>query len=233
VNKFILFLFFIWIIWKALQSVIEEIRARMEKEARKQPELLKRPPDVAPRRREDAPHGQPLPSPDLREPALRQMGRPAPARLEDELQRLFREGLKRKRQMAPPAHKLPPTNEPSYAERARPNLGEPRREEKITVLRRQEPPIERPRATRVEQRQVALPQEPPPAPAAKQWSPPPEIAKRRRERETAERDVREKPPIPDLVDLVAWDLNEIRRGFVIGEILGPPKALRDVDSHVI
>ncbi|MBI5115005.1 hypothetical protein HZA56_00865 [Candidatus Poribacteria bacterium] len=234
-NKFILSLFFIWIIWKVLQSVSEEIRARMEKEARKQPELLKRSPNVAPRRGENAPREQPLPppSPDLREPALRQTGRPAPARPEDELQRLLLEGLKRKRQMAPPTHRPAPTKEAAYTERPMPKLEEEGREEKITVLQRREPPIEHRRPARVEQRRVARPQEPPPAPATRQWASPSETPKRRRVRETVERGVREKPPVLDLMDFVEWDLNEIRRGFVIGEILGPPMALRDADSHLI
>ncbi len=213
-----------------LQSVVEEIRARAEREAAKEASRLKRGPDVVAGQKRDLPQEQPTPRPhaERHEPIPRQMRHPAPAGPEDELQRLFREGLKRRRQMGAPARRPQPPKQPAYTERA-----QPRREERPTVLPRPEPRIERPYAVPEEQRPVFRMPEPPPFPAARRMEPLPELPKRRKTRETVEREVREKPPMPELLSLGRWDLNELRKNIIVAEILGPPKALRDIDSHVI
>jgi hypothetical protein len=212
-NKFILTLFFLWIVWKALKSVIEEIQRRAEKMSSGQGGRPDLPAPQAARR------PAPRPSP---EPEEWELGEPIPGGEESELERWYREAMERKRKVGRTVQPAPP---PSARERMRAQPARPRRAEP-RIARRREPVAEQVR--------VVPPREPvAPRPAPERWQAPPQPPEPRKFRQMRRREARGERTLAELVEWGEWDLDDVRRGIIIAEILGPAKALKDIDTHVI
>ncbi|GAB4332796.1 MAG: hypothetical protein Kow0099_04570 [Candidatus Abyssubacteria bacterium] len=202
----IITLIVLWVAWKILQSVIEEVQTRAERRKLEEAQAQR----AAARTR--------LPTrsaPPSREPEARQAG--PPETVMEAMERLYRDALERKRQLerttaphpAPPIPELPHTE---TGRRAEPPPWPPA------------PPPRR-KTVRVEQRRVVRPQRP----AAPQ-KPPAQITNPY-ERQHA---VHAKTPQPFGETLIGrLGPNELRKGILLAEILGPPKALRASDSYEV
>ncbi|UCD57664.1 MAG: hypothetical protein JSV16_00720 [Candidatus Hydrogenedentota bacterium] len=242
-NKFIITLVIIWLAWKVIKSAIEELQQRMEDRMAGDKERREPAVDRTSRSRTVPRQAVPTSSraPASRAPASREtedweIGQPMPGDEESELERWFQQALDRKRQMDDAAgrtpqqvrKRIPP--EPRRRPRVeRAQVVHPRR-----TSRRVEPRTERHREIRVEQKQVARPKEPAAAkPARESREALPEVPEPRRHKKTPKRRAREELGLAELVGASEWDMDDIRRGIIIAEILGPPKALGDIDSHVI
>jgi hypothetical protein len=233
-EKFIFTILFFWVLWKVMKRGIDELQSRMEDQAAEQK-----------RRTASRP---PAPPSQVRTPAQREQLRPdarrrRPDREETELERLLMEAMKRKDQLEEDDEEATPlvVSEDVSPELVQPEPEEfepPRRVERPrvarpqTTSRRVEPRRERRRQVRMEQRRMAVPRQPatarteprrarmlPTKPATRQV--------RRAAQKTARRERQELRGIGRL------GKKQVRKGIIIAEILGSPKALRDTDSHVI
>lgn len=84
-----------------------------------------------------------------------------------------------------------------------------------------------------EPRRVARPPKPVAKKPAEVLKPPPEKAKKRRKRRERPRQVARAKPVTAIPIIGKLGQADVRRGIVLAEVLGPPKALRDIDSHII
>ena len=217
-NKLIITLFIIWIVWKVIRSVIEELQARMKQQMPQMPERPAARPPVSPASRAQT----------AGEPDEFEFDDAAFEEEDSDLERWFSEAMERKRQIDEVDDAIPLP----VSERARPKPPRPTAQPEA-VTRRSEPRVERRHEVRVAHRRVAQPREPvavqpPPkrperAVAAAQRAEKPARRPRRRERHA----------IPELAGIGKLDKRDIRRGIILAELLGTPKALRDIDSHVI
>ena len=232
-NKIIFTIFFFWILWKVLKSVLEEIQKRMEEQGPVERESLSE--EAWQQRQEQVRAGRPAtrPSTPTEEAREWRQGEPIPGEQETELERWFREALEQKRRVEDATGPPPPVRERVPSEPARPKAKQPRaarpREARSQAsARRVEPRAEQRRETRVEPRRVVHPRGPAvPEPEAKLREAPPAAPGRRK------RAAGRKPAFAELAGVADLDLHDIRRGIILAEILGPPKGLGDIDSHVI
>ena len=233
-NKIVFTLIFFWVLWKVLKSVLEEIRKRMENQGPVERESISE--EAAQQRQEQLRASQPeshqpVPMP---EPQEWRQGEPIPGEEEIELERWFREALEHKQQAEDTAVAAPPARDRVPSEPARPQAAQPRVARPRAPAPRVEPPAEHRRETRVERRRVVAPRGPAvPEPEAKRREAPPAAGGRRKRQERLERGAGRKPAFAELAGIADLDLHDIRRGIILAEILGPPKGLSDVDSHVI
>ncbi len=164
--------------------------------------------------------------------------RPEPVKALSDLERLFTEAMERKMGIK---------QSPGQARRqtARPNVAQQRPQQQRPQRQRPEPeadswipaqPASHPqprREVKSERKRVARPREREAvAPAAKAAKQRPTRAGTRKRREQPRRAAQAKPSkqIPLIGRL---DKCDIRRGIILAEILGPPKGLGDIESHVI
>ena len=227
----VLTFFMFWVGWQLFKPVMEGLSKRMEDMARPQ---QGRPTTFAEGRphRHESPQEQALPG---RQPTFAQgkphrheappepkswdLGQPLPGDEESDLERLFGEAMERKRRLGTTEAARPQSRE--YPAPARPRAAQPRAAPPRTRPQRAPPRVEPARATRPRG----------PARPARRPSEPRRAAPRRRESvEARRRAVRKQPALAGLGEL---DKNDIRRGIIMAEILGSPKALRDIDSHII
>lgn len=206
----VLTFFMFWVGWQLFKPLMEELQQRAEKTMADQRARVER--DAALRGQEQtASRSATAPPP---EPKSWEPGQPLPGDGESDLERLFDEAMERKRRL-------------ETTEAARPQS----REHPAPAQPRAAPPRTRPQRVpqRVEPARVARPRGP--ARPARRPSEPRRAAPRRRESvEARRRAVRKQPALAGLCEL---DKNDIRRGIIMAEILGSPKALRDIDSHII
>ena len=223
----VLTFFMFWVGWQLFKPVMEGLSKRMEDLARPQ---QGRPTTFAQGRphghespREQALPGRPTTFAQGRphrheappEPRIWELGQPLPGDEESDLERLFGEAMERKRRLGTTEAARPQSRE--YPVPARPRAAQPRT-----------------KPQRVEPARVTRPRGPAPSRPARKPSKPRRAAPRRRESvEARRRAAGERPARPALAGLCKLDKNDIRRGIIMAEILGPPKALRDIDSHVI
>ena len=154
-----------------------------------------------------------------------------------DMERLFSEAMERKRGLEQaPAQGRPQVARPRpVQQRPKP---EPEREEWIPAAPEAEadpwiPPQPEPRRkVRVEREQVVRSRRREVAEPAAKSSPPPAPA-RPRKRRKQRRQIAQRKPAGTIPILGKLDMNDVRRGIVIAEILGPPKGLGDIESHVI
>lgn len=231
-NKFILTLFIVWILWKVFKSVIEEIQQRLERHmGGEEKEMFS---DVA-RRSRTLPR-QPISADSSREPHTWELGQPIPGKEEDELEKWYREALERKRQLSgarPQAGERMP-REPARPQPAQPRQAQPGVLHPRPTQRRVEPRVERRHEARMERRRVAQPREHVAHEPARRRREEPALTPKPPEFKRApKRETRRGRGLAELVGAGEWDMNDIRRGIIIAEILGRPKGLTDIDSHVI
>jgi len=205
-NKFLITLFVFWVIWKVAKSAIEELQKRMQDQQdpqRRQPA----PPVGASPRRETPQSAEPFPGVQSEgwEGGETESGGEL-----SEIERLFGEALELKRRVGGAAQQQQPQAQ-------RPQKAYPRVAQQRTTSRR----VARPREPAVaeEVRDRAKPAQ------ARPKRRKPAAPRRRAAREGA---VRTAPAI-----IGKLCKNDIRRSIVMAELLGPPKALRDIDAHVI
>jgi len=210
-NKFLITLFVFWVIWKVAKSAFEDLQKRMQDQQdpqRRQPA----PPVGASPRRETPQSAEPFPGVQSEgwEGGETESGGEL-----SEIERLFGEALELKRRVGGAAQQQQPQAQ-------RPQKAYPRVAQQRTASRRVEP------------RRVARPREPAVAEEVRDRAKPaqarpkrrkPAVPRRRAAREGA---VRAAPAI-----IGKLDKDDIRRSIVMAELLGPPKALRDIDAHVI
>lgn len=230
----VLTFFMFWVGWQLFKPVMEGLSKRMEDMANPQ---QKRPTTFAEGRphRHESPREQALPGRQTTfaqgrphrheappEPRSWELGRPLPGDEESDMERLFGEAMERKRRMGTTEVARPQSREYPAPEPARPRAAQPR----------VAPPRTRP--PRVEPARVTHPKGPAPSRPARRPSEPRRAAPRRRESvEGRRRAAGKRHARPALAGLCKLDKNDIRRGIIMAEILGSPKALRDTDSHVI
>jgi len=227
----VLTFFLFWVGWQLFKPVMEGLSKRMEDLARPQ---QGKPTTFAQGRphRDESPQEQALPGRQTTfaqgkphrheappEPRSRELGQPLPGDEESDLERLFGEAMERKRRL-------------ETTEAARPQS----REYPAPAQPRAAPPRTRPQRVpqRVEPARATRPRGPAPSRPARRPSKPRRAAPRRRESvEARRRAAGERHARSALAGLGGLDKNDIRRGIIMAEILGSPKALRDIDSHVI
>ncbi len=195
-------------------------------------------PDAA--RRSPTVPRRPVSAASSRQPNKWQPGQPVPGKQEDELEKWYREALERKRQLseaaAPPP---PPAGERMPLQPARPRPAQPRPTQSRVLQphppqRRVEARVEHRRQVHVERRRVAHPREPVAhEPARRHREAPAATPKPHEFMRMPKRETRQRRGLAELVGAGEWDMNDIRRGIIIAELLGSPKALGDIDSHVI
>jgi len=230
-EKLIFTFIFFWVIWKVLKRGIDELQSRMDEQKKQQEKQApqRRPASAAARR------------PVRREPARLESGPRMPAKEGAELERLLMEAMKRKDQLDDADEAIPlimteeKPPEPVHPRATQPRAQQPRviyRE--TTVTRRVEPQTDHRREVRVERRRgVAVPREPAASAPEQQLmriSPP--LARRGVER-PRRRMARGRTSAIELAGIGRLGKRSIRKGIIMAEILGAPKALRDIDSHVI
>jgi hypothetical protein len=228
-NKFIITLVIFWVIYKAVQQGLAELRRRMEEmtgEKRMQPPL-------APTRTvtHRVTTRQPVSS-SAHRPGATTTDESAIPRTESELEHWFREALERKQALehadetvelfrveTPP----PPATQPSAMQPSTPRPQPARRQPR---QRQAEPRV----VVHEQRRRAERPREPmavtPPMERSQARALEPTRARRRRVRERS--DAAGPPHF-----LAGLDQRDIRKGIVLAEILGTPKGLRDIDTHVI
>lgn len=199
-----------WVLWKILKRAIDEMQARMEDQVSRQ---KKEPP-------------RPMVSTQVRTTTRPMPARPGVSQEEMDLERLLTEALDRKQQMEDDEGIPLVITEQRTVEPAPPPVERPR-----TVSRRIEPRVRQRREVRVEHRRVVKPRERAAVESVQKRSQPPET-RARRER-PRRRVVRERAHVVELAGIGTLGKGDIRRGIIMAEILGSPKALRDIDSHVI
>ncbi len=223
-NKLIITLLFLWIGWKVLQSIFEELQTRMEDRGSDKPEGEDFELESPPARRQAPTVSRPRQT--RRAEVDRESGFPRSGQKESDLERWYREAQARRRQLGGMGEKEQQPREPVPQRAPSPppqpvlRRAEPRartqweREvERVTVRRPREPRVEAERARRA--RAV-----PPPVPSRK-----PQRARKRAAAKTSE--------TLWLRSIGRLDKQGIRRGIIMAEILGPPKALRDIDSRLV
>ena len=220
----VLTFFMFWVGWQLFKPVMEGLSKRMEELAKSQ---QRGPTTFAEGRphRHESPREQALPGGQTTfaqgkphrheappEPRSWELGQPQPGDEESDLERLFGEAMERKRRLGTTEATRPQSRE--HPAPARPRAAQPKT-----------------RPQRVEPARVARPRGPAPSRPARKPSKPRRAAPRRRESvEARRRTARKQPALAGLCEL---DKNDIRRGIIMAEILGSPKALRDIDSHII
>ncbi len=212
-----------WVLWKILKRAIDEMQARMQDQMSRQKKPVPRP-MVSTQRQ----------TPARREPAGPKPARPGVSQEEMDLERLLTEALRRKQQMEGDEGIPLVITEERTVEPAPPPAERPQVVRQRTVSRRVEPHVRQQREVRVERRRVAMPREPA-AVEPVQWQVPAAAAPRQRrgEEPRRRRTAREKSPVVEPVGIVRLGKRSVLRGVIMAEILGPPKSLRDIDSHVI
>jgi hypothetical protein len=246
-----------WFVWKAIKSAKEKARQSSQQQTppqqrRQAPFAQGRPhghePPPAPasiQRQKPFAQGQPhrheAPREQASLPSRQSPGYKGeqPTSLGDalsDMERLFAEAMERKRGI----EQAPDRGRPQVA-RPMPAQQRPEPEADPWIPPKPEPeadpwipsqPDPR-RKVRVERQQVARPRKREAAkPAPKTAKPPPAPAKVRKREKQRLRVIQRKPAgtIPILGTL---NMNDVRKGIILAEILGPPKALKDIDSHVI
>ena len=232
----VLMFFMFWVGWQLFKPVMEGLSKRMEDMARSQQE---KPTTFAQGRphRGESPQEQALPGRPTTfaqgrphrheappEPKSWELGQAQPGGEETDLERLFGEAMERKRRMGTTEAARPQSRE--YPVPARPRAAQPRAAQPRTRPQRVPP--------RAEPARTARPRKPVSSRPARRPSKPRRAAPRRRESvEARRRAAGERPARPALACLGEMDKNDIRRGIIMAEILGPPKALRDINPHVI
>jgi len=228
-NKIIFTIFFFWIIWKVLKSILEEVQKRMEDEGSMKREDVTR--ETATQRYEQlqTPRSATRAAESAREPEEWHAGQPIPGQEESELERWFREAAEDKQEMEETAVPPPRARERAPAAPPRRRPTQPR-----APARRAEPRVVHPREKQVERRRVVHARGPAvPEPEPKRREAPPAAPGRRKQRERRECADGRKPAFAEMAGFGKLDLDDVRRGIILAEILGPPKGLGDIDSHVI
>ncbi|RJP68225.1 MAG: hypothetical protein C4532_13180 [Candidatus Abyssobacteria bacterium SURF_17] len=221
--KFLVTLFIIWVLWRVLRSVIDDLQRRMEEQQR---ENEKRTASGTSRR-------------SVPQPAQRQTMRPAgggpdaekPGQGETDLERWYREALERKRRLAGTTR---PRGEPAAVERTQVKRPSEIRVERPERIARVEPQVRR--------RREELPARPAVISPRERKAPEPEkerpyahaaTTRPKRFREAPKTGISQKPALADFLAGGTWQLDDVRRGIVFAEILGPPKAFGDIEAHVV
>jgi hypothetical protein len=224
----LIFFFVIWVIWKVGKPILDKYLQDVQGQLKEQQKGTQPPVDVTHSRTVTT---RPATS---GETESWELGQPAPGEEGgDELEQWFQEALERKRQIAgaPSARQASPppppisVREPECAEPFPPPR--PARQQREAspreAQRRVEPRVER----HWESQRVVVPREPAMA------EPGPKRAKHPGQGKGARQRVRQGPAVARLAGIGRLDMHAIRKGIIIAEILGPPKALREIDSHII
>lgn len=228
-NKLIITLLFLWIGWKVLQSIFEELQTRMEDRGSDKPEGEDFELESPPARRQAPTVSRPRQT--RRAEVDRESGLPPSGQKESDLERWYREAQARRRQLGGMGEKEQHPRETVRREPGRQRAPSPPPQ---PVLRRAEPrartqwerevervTVRRPRESRVEAERVRRERAvPPPVPSRKSRK-----ARKRAAAKTSE--------TLWLRSIGRLDKQGIRRGIIMAEILGPPKALRDIDSRLV
>ncbi len=228
----LIFFFVIWVVWKVAKPILDKYLQDVQGQLKEQQKGTQPPGDVTHSRTVTT---RPATS---GETESWELGQPAPGEEGDnELERWFQEALERKRQIggAPSARQASPPpppipmREPECAEPfPPPRPARQQREASPREAQRQaEHRVERNREVRVEKKRVVVPREPAMA------EPGPKHAKRPGQGKGARQRVRQEPAVARLAGIGKWDMHDIRKGIILAEILGAPKALREIDSHII
>lgn len=229
-NKLIFF-FVIWVIWKVGKPILDKYLQDVQGQLKEQQKRTQPPGDVTPSQTITT---RPATS---GETESWELGQPVPGEEGgDDLEHWFQEALERKRQIgsAPATREAPPPSPIPVQERERaepfppPRPARQQREAYPREAQRQaEPRVKRRREVRVEKKRVVVPREPAMTePASKR-------AKRPGQKKVARRRVRQEPAAERLAGIGRLDMHDVRKGIIIAEILGAPKALREIDSHTI
>lgn len=229
--KIWLLLFFLWIVWKVMGSVFDEIQRRKNNQQTKRTidETKRREIDTA-EQLSSSSRVHPTVRPAARE--MHQFSARSAEPVETELERLLREAMEQKRQQK--SHAARPS---SAASASRPPSPPAR-----TRTHAEPPPFEvvppRPVQTHPDRRHyqaqqkhvVHRPRHVLPH-AAVPTRTPPDAAKRAGKRQAQETPTRAACAVHPFLGRL--DKNQIRRAVVLAEVLGVPKGLRDIESHTV
>ena len=232
-KSIVVTLFILWIFWKVAKSAIEEMQQRMQNQSpdarRKAMPPREGAPPVPLQSRTSASH----------EPDEWEIGEPVPGEEQSELESWFQEALEHKRTIEKADRGIPPeVTERIPPQPPRPRSRPPRMEPRPApppmpkpqpAARHAEPRTEHRREVRVKRKRVVRRREPVAARPAQAQEP---RRPARRRREIGQRRI-QRPVTPHLKTIGKLNMNDVRRGIILAEILGTPKALRDIDSHVI
>jgi len=228
----LIFFFIIWVIWKVGKPILDKYLQDVQGQLKEQQEKTRPPGEVT--------HTRTVTTrPETSgETESWELGQAVPGEKSgDELEQWFQEALERKRQIggAPATREAPPPppipmQEPERAEPFPPPR--PARQQQAAypreAQRRAEPRVERHREVRVAKKRAVVSREPAAA------APKPKRTKPPAQRKVARRRVRQEPTVARLAGIGRLDMRDVRKGIIIAEILGAPKALREeIGSHTI
>jgi len=244
-EKLIIF-FVIWMIWRFARSAIEKSRQQ------NQPPPTERP---SPRPAQVQQSRLQAPTEAIGRTERAEVDRPTAKGVFGDMERLFQEAMEQKRRAEEGHQGQRPR--PGQPRTARPRVMQPQPEPESWIPRQPAPepeswvprqedpepeswvprqPSPEPESwvpRQPEPRRVARPAKPPAKKPAEALKPPPEKAKKRRKRRERPRQVARAKPVTAIPIIGKLSQADVRRGIVLAEVLGPPKALRDIDSHII
>jgi hypothetical protein len=230
-TQYLIIFFILWGVWKVAKPALDKYLQDVQGQLKEQQEKTRPPGEVTPSQTVTT---RPATS---GETESWELGQPVPGEEGgDDLEHWFQEALERKRQIgsAPATREAPPpppvpVQEPERAEPFPPPR--PARQQRAAYPREAQRQVgsraERHREVRVEKKRVVVPREP----AAQQ--PKPKRAQHPGQKKVARRRVRQEPAVARLAGIGRLDMHDVRKGIIIAEILGAPKALREIDSHTI
>jgi hypothetical protein len=170
------------------------------------------------------------------EPASWELGQQMPGEGVSDLEKMFGEAMKRKRQLDGSEEKPPEPVQPKTVQTraTRPRAPQTRAPQPRAKPMQVEPRVEHRREVGVRRSRVAMPQEPVAVePELKRPEPAHAVPKGRGEKRARRRGVHQRSSVSELPGIGRLGKRSIRRSIVMAEILGTPKGLRDIDSHVI